>query len=360
MLPLPESVLDFFVSSAKKIEGQHTLSAENPFTIERPSIVYSAVGRKKASAPFHSQGWRRKRVVDRPATCKRWRLICINKERERFNQEETMTGKTWMKAALAMAVCVAAGATGANAADKPGFVSGGKFAVCTDASFPPMEYFEKSGDKDPVGFDVDLMHELAKAWGVSLEILPMDFAGLLPSLEAKRCDAVIRGIFVTDERKQKFDAIAYLDTVSVLAAKSGTEHVDSLEKLAGQTIAVQTGTSFVETLEKANKEIVAKGAEPLKLQLYPKASDAIQQVLIGRALGATTQDTELAFRDLQMPGALTSLYEFPDLQSFGIFVRKEDGDGAAVLATMTALKADGSLAKLAEKWRFRPEKLSIK
>ncbi len=117
-----------------------------------------------------------------------------------------MTVSTRISLALALAGGLAAMAGAASAADKPAFVSGGKFAVCTDASFPPMEYFEKSGDKLPVGFDVDFMNEIAQAGFCRSKSCPWTFP-LLPSLEAKRCDAVISGIFVTEERKQKFDAV---------------------------------------------------------------------------------------------------------------------------------------------------------
>ena len=188
----------------------------------------------------------------------------------------------------------------------------------------------------------------------------MDFSGLLPSLEAKRCDAVISGIFVTSERKQKFDAVSYLDTVSVLVSKSGAAKVGSLEDLAGKTVAVQTGTDFVKLFDEINAGFKAKGLAPINVQLYPKASDGIQQVLIGRAYAATTQDTELAFRELQNPGALTSIYEFPDARTFGIFVRKSDGDAAAVLAMTTELKTAGALDAIAKRWRLDPKKVVVR
>lgn len=259
-------------------------------------------------------------------------------------------------AAIALATCL----TGPAAADNPAFIVGGKLAVCTDATFPPMEYFKVSGDKEPVGFDVDLMRELAKKWGASLEILTMDFSGLLPSLEARRCDAVISGMFVTDERKQKFDAVSYLDTVTILVAKSGTEHAATIEDFSGKIVAVQTGTNFVTMFEKINADFKAKGLKPADVQLYPKASDGIQQVLIGRAYATTTQDTELAYRELQNPGALTSVFEFKDEQSFGVFIRKGENDKAAVHAVLTELKDSGTLAEIAGRWQLNKEKLSVR
>jgi polar amino acid transport system substrate-binding protein len=135
----------------------------------------------------------------------------------------------------------------------------------------------------------------------------MDFAGLLPSLEAKRCDAVISGMFVTDKRKQSFDAVTYLDTVTILVAKAGTEHAKSVDDFAGKT-----------------------------------------------------QDTELAFRELQNPGALVSIYEFEDEQSFGVFVRKGGNDGAAINEALTGLKENGMLAEISQRWHLNPEKLSVR
>ena len=79
-------------------------------------------------------------------------------------------------AGLALAAVIGTAA----AADKPSFVDGGKFTVCTDPSFPPMEYFKVSGDKEPVGFDVDLMRDLAKNWDAGLEIVSMDFPAFCP------------------------------------------------------------------------------------------------------------------------------------------------------------------------------------
>ncbi len=267
----------------------------------------------------------------------------------------TIKGIMTSCAALAMLATAAAAAE-----DKPSFTAGGKFAVCTDASFPPMEYFKVSGDKEPVGFDVDLMRELARSWDAALEILPMDFSGLLPSLEAKRCDAVISGMFVTSERKQKFDAVSYLDTVTILVAKAGTAHAAAIEEFSGKTVAVQTGTAFVQMFEKINADLTAKGIAPINVQLYPKASDGIQQVLIGRAYATTTQDTELAYRELQNPGALASVFEFADTQSFGVFVRQGENDAVALHTTLTSLKDKGTLSDIAGRWQLNAKNLSVR
>jgi polar amino acid transport system substrate-binding protein len=253
------------------------------------------------------------------------------------------------------AMALAAGLTAAgnlHAAEVPAFAAKGQAVFCMDATFPPMEFFEKSGDKEPVGFDVDLIKGLAGIWGVTPEIVSMDFAGLLPSLEAGRCDAVVSGMFVTPERTKKFDAVPYLATSSVLIAKDGTAALASMDELAGKTVAVQTGTEFVKWFEKINADLKAKGLAEIDVQLYPKASDGIQQVLLGRAFATTTQDTEVAYRDLQAPGTLTTIHTFEDTQKFGVYLRRSGDDAKMVLATVAALNASGALGTIVEKWRL--------
>lgn len=263
-----------------------------------------------------------------------------------------MNLKTATVAMMSTVAALIAGIASSHADAVPSFAAKGTVSICTDASFPPMEFFEKSGDKQPVGFDIDLIQVLGEQWKIQPKIVTMDFSGLLPSLEANRCDAIVSGIFVTAERTKKFDAIPYLATSSVLIAKHGEKPVKSLDELSGKTVAVQTGTDFVKWFEKINADLKAKGLAEINVQLYPKASDGIQQVLIGRSFAATTQDTEVAYRNLQNPNTLGVIHTFEDTQKFGIYVRRQGDDTKIVGETMAALKKSGALAKIVEKWRL--------
>jgi polar amino acid transport system substrate-binding protein len=250
-------------------------------------------------------------------------------------------------------------AAGGSASADPSFTGGGKLTVCTDATFPPMEYVAQTGDKEPVGFDVDLMKALADHWHAKLDIVVIDFSGLLPGLEAKRCDAVVSGIFLTEKRLKNFDGAAYLSTASVLVGKAGTAPIAGTDELSGKTVAVQTGTDFVKWMDDINVKLKAAGKPAAEVQLYPKASDVIQQVLLGRAFAGFTQDTEVAFRALQNPGQLVTVYTFPDRQKFGIYVRKEGQDAVEVDKALDALRSDGTLSKLVESWKLAPEQLDV-
>ena len=241
---------------------------------------------------------------------------------------------------------------------KPSFVGAGAFNVCTDATFPPMEYFVKSGDAEPAGFDIDLAKALAKRWSVAAKFFVMDFSGLLPSLEAKRCDAVISGILLNEERLKTFDGAAYLSTYGILIGKKGTPAVAKAEELAGKTIAVQTGTSYIDIVKKMNDDLVKASLKPMEVQQYPKASDVVQQVLVGRAFAGTTQDTELAFREAEDPGKFALVYTIPGARQFGIFTRKNEADTAAVKTAVRDLAADGTLPAIATRWKLSAEQIA--
>jgi polar amino acid transport system substrate-binding protein len=282
------------------------------------------------------------------------------RESTKPKREETkMTMRTNVVAAIAAIAAAFIGAAASHAEGVPSFAAKGSAAFCTDATFPPMEFFEKPGDKLPIGFDPDLIQALSEHWKIKPEIVTMDFTGLLPSLEAKRCDAVVSGMFVTPERTQKFDAVPYLVTRSVLVAKNGEAPLKSLDELSGKTVSVQAGTEYVKWFEKINADLKAKGLTEVNVQLYPKASDGIQQVLLGRSFAGTTQDTEVAYRDLQNPGALAVIYTFEDSQKFGIYVRREGDDATMVEAAISALRDSGAIGKIAEKWRLAPSQIDV-
>ncbi len=78
------------------------------------------------------------------------------------------------------------------------------FKYCTDPTFPPMEYTTTSGKI--IGFDVDMATKLAATWGATAVASKTAFPGLLAALAAKKCDAVISGIFITSDRTKQAPA----------------------------------------------------------------------------------------------------------------------------------------------------------
>jgi len=218
------------------------------------------------------------------------------------------------------------------------------FTFCTDPSFPPMELASSSGAIS--GFDVDMASALAKTWGATAKPLKTAFPVLIPALNAKKCDAVISGIFVTPDRLKQAGAVPYMETHRVLVVRAGNpKHVTGPNGLKGLHVVVQAGTKYEEYLK------ALKAKVGFSLQSYPGDNDAMAQVVLGRADADLTQDTSFAYQAKAHPGKIQVAYTFPAKDTFGIYYRKGDAVGAKIKAGVAKLKSNGTLVRLAAKYK---------
>ena len=205
------------------------------------------------------------------------------------------------------------------------------FKYCTDPTFPPMELSAASGAI--TGFDVEMATKLAATWGGVAKPVKTAFPGLIPALNAKRCDAVISGIFVTPDRMKQAGVVSYMESHRVLIVKAGNpKGIHSPNGLKGKVVAVQAGTKYEE---------------------YLKALKAKLGFTLGRADAVLTQDTSFAYQAKQHPHKIAIGFTFAAKDAFGIYYRKAD---AATLGTqikdgVAKLKADGTLVKIANKYK---------
>ena len=115
-----------------------------------------------------------------------------------------------------------------------------KYVVGTNASFPPFEYVEEG---EIVGFDIDLVKEIAKLQGFEVEFRDISFDSLIPGLASDSLDMVAAGMTITEARKEvvAFSDPYYSANQSVLVHE---ESEADLTVLFGDSdIGVQTGTT---------------------------------------------------------------------------------------------------------------------
>lgn len=232
----------------------------------------------------------------------------------------------------------------------------GVLTNCVDPSFPPMEFFEDQDSTTPIGFDIDLVNEIGARWGVEVQHIPTEFTGLLPALEGGRCDVIASGIYLTAERLETFAAQPYYNSAVVLVTNADNAEITAPEDLAGKTVAVQSGTNYVNIMNALNEEVQAAGNPAIDIQLYPRQTDAIQQLVVGRADATITQDTEAAFREIAQPGQFKIAYTYPDPETFGIYHRQDSPElSAALQEVVEAMRDDGATAAIAEAWNLPVE-----
>ena len=97
------------------------------------------------------------------------------------------------------------------------------FRVCSDIPYAPME-FEGEGPRGLAytGFDIDLLDAMAATLDANLEILDVEFDGILGNLAGGTCDIVASSLTITEERAQEVDFTEpYFDADQSLLVKVG-------------------------------------------------------------------------------------------------------------------------------------------
>jgi ABC-type amino acid transport substrate-binding protein len=146
--------------------------------------------------------------------------------------------------------------TAASASKAPAGV-GDTITFCTDTTYPPMESLDGSGKA--VGADIDIANAIMKLWGKKGDYSTKGFDALIPTLQAKKCDAVISALSDTPERAKQVDFADYVSVGTLIMVKKGNPAgITDLASLAGKTVAVQAATTQKDMLDAENARL-AKG-----------------------------------------------------------------------------------------------------
>lgn len=237
----------------------------------------------------------------------------------------------------------------ANAASDPSLQTvkaRGKLLMGLDDSFPPMGFRDK--DNNIVGFDVDVAAEVAKRMGVTLEPVAIDWAQKINELNTGSIDVIWNGFTITDERKQQTEmTIPYMKNRQVLVVMAGAPY-QKPEDLSGKKIAVQMDSSAQTALDDhPDFKKTISGGEPV---LFNDNMKALMDLEVGGS-DAVLMDEVVANYNISTGSKYRVLDQSFADEEYGIGCKK----GASALKNeiekqLRAMKADGTLAKISEKW----------
>jgi polar amino acid transport system substrate-binding protein len=219
-----------------------------------------------------------------------------------------MTGKSLLLSLVA--ACILLTGT-ALAQDK--YING------VDANYPPFAFLDKSGK--PTGFDVDSMNWIGNKMGFTVEHVPMDWDGIIPSLLAKKIDMVCSGMSISPERQERVNfSEPYWKVRKYLLVQTNSSLTrDDLLK-GKKTLAVQAGTNEAELL----KQQIDKEGWNYTLKFYESPPLVIEDLLNGRVDGAAIDSAPADEAMNKGRKAIKVVGEFAEPDDFGVAVRKED------------------------------------
>lgn len=243
---------------------------------------------------------------------------------------------------LVFAVPAAATATTDSWRDELTTVTEGKLTVATSPDFAPYEFYaiDENGTPTLSGFDMDLAKYMADYMGLELEIVTVDFDGVLSELQTKSVDLGMAGLSPSAEREaiMDFSEIYYQGGQAMVTSKAYADEIKSMEDAnkADYTIGAQTGSIQLE-LANTNTPDAA-------IVSMPKVTDIISELLSGKEQAAFVEmDVALCYQK-NYPD-LVVVCEVPyDTKGSAIGVCKGNAPLlAAVNDAITASQEDGSM-----------------
>lgn len=174
-----------------------------------------------------------------------------------------MIRRTFLTAVAATGIAVTA--MSAMAADT--------LRIGIEPAYPPFSYKESDGTL--AGFDVEIALALCAEMGRTCALVEQEWDGMIPALKARKYDAIVASMSITDERKRVIDFTAkYYQTPARVVAPLDADYQDTREGLAGKRIGVQRGTTHHCYAEKMFPES--------ELVLYATQEEVFRDLPLGR------------------------------------------------------------------------------
>ena len=223
-------------------------------------------------------------------------------------------------------------------------VTPGKLTVATSPDFAPYEFYAIGEDGTPklAGFDMDLAQYIADYLGLELEVVTVDFDGVISELQTKSVDLGMAGLSPDEKRMgiMDFSDLYYMGGQSLVTVKDNAEKYNSFEAINKPDVSVgaQVGSIQMDLANENSPEADIVG--------LPKVTDIISELLTGK-MDAAYIETDVAKSYQKNYTELTLVMDVPyDAEGSAIGVCKgNEALLAGVNEAIAAAKEDGSLEK---------------
>jgi len=209
--------------------------------------------------------------------------------------------------------------------------------------YEPMNYTDENGVF--TGFDTELAQAVCEELGVTPEFVEINWDTKEIELNAKSIDCIWNGLTITDERKETMSITnPYVKNAQVIVMKADAEYTDP-SSLIGKTVCAEAGSAGEKTIEEneslSQAQYISKEVQTACLmEVAAGTADAavLDLTLANAMIGEGTDYSNLAIRDRLA------------VEDYGVAFRKGSDLCDKVNDIFAKLKADGTMAALAEKY----------
>ena len=213
--------------------------------------------------------------------------------------------------------------------------------IGVEGAYPPFSKTEADGSI--TGFDIDIANALCAEMNAKCTLVKQDWDGIIPALLARKFDAIIATMDITEERKKK---IAFSDKYQHIparfAALKGADYQPTDEFMKGKKIGVQRATSM--------DLYISDNYPSAKIKRYGSADEAYLDLKASRLDYVMADSAALSDGLFAKEGGDKFEFVGPKLndpkwfgEGAGIAIRKQDKDLAKKFNdAIKAIRADGS------------------
>ena len=220
-----------------------------------------------------------------------------------------------------------------------------EFVLGLDDSFPPMGF--RDDNNEIVGYDIDLAKEVANRLGLKFRAQPISWSAKEQELNTGKIDCIWNGLSITPERLEALAFTkAYLNNAQVVIVRSNSG-INSLADLKGKILGVQAGSSAADAIdEKPDFKASLKSIVDFNDNIM-----ALNDLEIG-GLDGVAMDSVAAEYSLKITGKpFVILSDSLAPEQYGIAFKKDNTElRDKVQKTLEEMAADGTVAKISEKW----------
>lgn len=223
----------------------------------------------------------------------------------------------------------------------------GVLTVGVDDSYPPME-FKDPDTGDLVGFDVDMVKEVAKRLGKKPQFVSTAWSGIFQALKTDKFDAIVSSVSMTSDRIGEYEFTKpYVANAQMIVVKPGDNSIKKASDLAGKDVGVQLST----TANDSATYLIDKKGIKLKLHTYDEIIDPFSDMKAGRLSAVIVDEVVgeyyIAQDKKNFKEAAVKLTNEPIGCCFkkGNKALKDEFQKA-----IDAMTADGTMKKISQKW----------
>jgi polar amino acid transport system substrate-binding protein len=137
---------------------------------------------------------------------------------------------------------------------------------------PPFSFLNEKNEN--VGLMFDIAKKVGEGLGVKTEIQGMQFASLIPALDADKIDMISAGMIITEERRKIIDFSDPIYTYGEgLVVLKTDNKIKTFDDLKGKKVGVQQGTIYLEGLNEFPE---------VQAQTYKSIADMVSELENGR------------------------------------------------------------------------------